>query len=149
MAGRPGKPKHIKEAQGTLERSREVANPATGEPLPVLPAIPDGMTVEEEKFFIWVCEELIKTHLLTSQFIIEIEMAAMWYRSFCEAREKVRKDSGVQTTKTGYTQTTGWWSQMKDAYKNLTEFGNRYGLNLVSSQKISLPDSGRETDMFQ
>jgi len=144
--GRPRKPRHIKEAQGTLEKSREIETPATGEPLSILPAIPDGMTADEEKYFIYCCEELLNLGLLTSQFIVSIEMAAVWYGQFCEARERVRKGEAVQTTKTGYTQTTGYWSQMKDSYKNLVEFESRYGLNLVSSQKISVPEGNRGSD---
>lgn len=145
----PQKPKHIKEAQGTLKNYREIANPAMGESLSVLPAVPDGFTVEEEKFFIYVCNELLNLGLLASQFIVDVEMACIWYRAFCEARKVIREGGGVQTTQSGYNQTTGYWSQMKDSYKNLVDFNNKYGLNLVAAQKISMPDILKESDIFK
>ena len=143
---RQGKAKHIKEAQGTLQPCRVNDSPATGEPMSLLPAIPDGMEVEEEKYFIKCCEELLNLGLLTSQFIPSIEMAAFWWWEFVENRKKIRKEGSVQVTKTGYSQTTGYHSAMKDAYKNLVDFENRYGLNLVSAQKISVPGARRSND---
>ena len=144
----PAKPRHIKEAQGTLKKSREVANPASGEALSVLPAIPDGMTVDEERYFIYVCEQLLDLGLLTSQFVVDIEMAAMWYRQFVEARKKIREGEGIYVAKSGYSQVSGWHTQMEKAYKNLTDFHGKYGLDLVSSQKISMPPRNKEDTDF-
>lgn len=147
--GRPRKAVHIKEAQGTLARSREIDSPAIGEPLSILPAVPEGMTGDEEKYFLYCCEELLNLGILTSQFIVSIEMAAIWYREFCEARQFIRENGGTQKTQSGYTQISGYFTQMKESYKMLRDFENSYGLNLVSAQKINMPDVLRESDIFK
>ena len=145
--GRPRKAVHIKEAQGTLAKSREITDPAIGEVMSILPAVPVGMTEDEEKYFLYCCDELLNLGLLTSQFIVSIEMAAIWYREFCEARRFIRENGGTQKTQSGYTQINGYFTQMKESYRMLRDFENSYGLNLVSAQKINLPDPHRDDDL--
>ena len=137
--GRPRKPKHIKEAQGTLAKSREVDHPAMGEALSVLPSVPVGMGEHEEKYFLHCAGDLLSKGLLTAGFLPSLEMAASWYALFIIARNEVRSNGAVQVTQSGYTQITGSFTTMDKTYKNLVDFENRYGFNLVSSQKISMP----------
>jgi hypothetical protein len=40
----------------------------------------------------------------------------------------------------GYKQVSPWWKMLLEATKALSEFSNKYGLNLASSQRISVPD---------
>ena len=144
----PQKPKHIKEAQGTLRKSREIAAPAVGEALSVLPAVPDGMGVDEEKYFLYACGELLELGLLTSQFIVSIEMAAIWYAEFIEARKRCREGEGQYVAQSGFSQISGWFTQMEKAYKQVVDFEGRYGLNLVSSQRISMPPRDKGSEYF-
>ncbi len=146
--GNPKKPKHIKIAQGTLENSREIASPATGVSLSTLPAVPGGMGKDEEEFFIWACSQLLDLGLLTSQFIISIEIASMWWAEFCKAREKCRGADGMYTSQSGYTQISGWYSNMEKSSKLLNEFLGKYGLDLVSSQRISMPPRSDDSEIF-
>ena len=147
--GRPRKAVHIKEAQGTLARSREISDPIVSEQLDTLPTIPKGMQPDEEKFFIWACEEMLKAGALSSQFLRSLERAAFYWWVWVSARELIRIDGATQKSNSGWAQKSGDFTVMNDAHKYLTEFDNLYGLNLVSSQKIRMPDVLKESDIFK
>ena len=145
---RPTKPDHVKEAQGTLQPCRVNDSPAVGDALSVLPAVPDGMTEYEEKYFIWCCEDLLDKGLLTRSFAVSIERAALWYHVFATSRKRMRGGGYVQETQSGYTQITADFTAMKESHKLLSEFEGKYGLDLVSSQKISMPVRDKDDEYF-
>jgi hypothetical protein len=146
--GRPKKPRHIKEGQGTLTKSREIENYLVSEKLDILPAIPEGMKPEEEKFFIWACEEMLKTGTLSSQFLRSLERACFYWWIWVSCREIIRRDGATQKSNSGWNQKSGDFTVMNEAHKYLVEFDNEYGLNLVSSQKIRMPDVKKGNDYF-
>ena len=142
--GRPRKPTHIKKAQGTLEKSREVSNPAIGELMSVLPAIPDGLSNDEEKYFIYCCEEMLKDGLLATKFVRTIERAAVWYGIWVITRRSIQEHGFIQKTKSGYSAITAELTAMEKSHKYLVDFETRFGLDLVSSQKINIPTNKKD-----
>ena len=136
----PQKPKHIKQAQGTLRKCREVDHPATTEPLSEVPAVPAEVPDESHGYFTHCCEILLSLGVLTAAYVPDITRAAMTYAHFIRAQRALELVSPVQETKTGYTAISAWWTVYKDSMKSLNEFEGKYGLSLVSSQRISVPD---------
>ena len=148
MAGRPPKPKHIKEAQGTLEKSREVDNPLTFAPLVAIPEAPTTLTKSGRDFFNLHCEILCNVGQLTAGDISSIIQASRWYAIFDEASKSVFEDGGEQDTSTGYKAATPAFTRMVQAQKYLNEFQNKYGFNLASRQRISMPTQKPENELF-
>ena len=141
------KPKHIKEAQGTLRKCREVDSPATTEPIEV-PAVPDEVPEEGRGYFTHACEVLFSLGVLTAAYVPDISRAAMTYAFFIRAQRELEESGTVQMTKTGYTAISANWTVYKDSLKYLTEFESRYGLSLVSAQRLSVPDKPKKDDDF-
>ncbi len=147
-AGRPRKPVHIKKAQGTLEKSREIDNPVTFDSLSDVPEIPVIVPNEGRDYFVFCCELLLSIRLLTAAFIPDITRAAIWYGYMVQAVNQMAEDKYYQETKTGYTAINSHLTTYEKAHKYLSDFENKYGFNLVSSQRLSMPDKKRESEYF-
>lgn len=138
--GRQSIPDHVKEAQGTLKKYRVNENPATAEKLIAIPDVPDDVTGDGPGYFTWACEILLSLGLLTAAYIPDISRAAMAHNHFIKAEREISKKGATQKYKTGHTQIKAIWTVWKDSQKVINDFESKYGLNLVSAQKISVPD---------
>ena len=148
MAGRPTKPRHIKEAQGTLEKSREVDNPITRQALSKVPNIPDIIPDRGKEYFIYCCKALIEDGLLSAAIINKAVRAASWYADFVKASKAIDEHGYIQTTKSGYDAISPHLTMKERAEKYLTEFEREYGLTLASSQKLSMPTKKPDDELF-
>lgn len=135
---RPRKPKHIKEIQGTLEKSREIKNPLTAEKLSSVPSPPKNFNPNENKFYNYTCQVLLSMGLLTPQFIMDVINAATWYHLATESAQHIR-DGEITIEKPTYTQISTWVKAFDLASKHLNEFNTHYGFNLTASQRIEMP----------
>ena len=147
-SGNPAKPRHIKEAQGTLKKYREIENPVMGEVMSVLPVIPEGFNKDEEKYFIHRCEQMLNMGLLTPEFVQSMERAAVWYGIWITTRRAIKKNGYTQTTQSGYSAITSDLTTMEKAHKYLVDFEREYGFTLASSQKISMPPKDKGNEYF-
>lgn len=138
-AGRPRKPVHIKKAQGTLAKSREIDNPVTFEALNKIPDVPDLIPNEGKEYFTYCCELLFSIGMLSAAYIPDITRAAFYYAIFIRAGKIIRDSGYSQVASSGYTSITAHLTALTKAQKELKEFESKYGFNLVSSQKISMP----------
>jgi len=150
MAGRPSKPRHIKEQQGTLRKCREVDNHLQLTPLSRLPETPTMIRGNDDaiEYFEFVCAALLGKGLLMADFVPDITRAAFWWSRFKEAVREIENKGVTQKAKTGWEQVSAWFTITEKAQKYLKEFEDRYGLNLVASQKISAPIKEKGEDDF-
>lgn len=146
MAGRPAKTRQEKEAQGTLEKSREPSNPITYEPLSEVPDVEVPMRGKD--YFVHCCRAMIERGTLSAATINKVVRAAGWYDLWVRALDGIAKDGYIQSTKTGYKAFSPDVTTMEKAEKFLTEFEREYGLTLASSQKLNLPEHKGEDDDF-
>lgn len=135
--GRPRIPDHIKERQGTLEKSR-VLDHVEFSILDKVPELPE-LTGHKKEFFTYVCKVLLDQGLLTSAFIPDIEIAAGWYQILKDAEKAIAEEGYFQQTSTGYKALSPDITVMEKATKIITNFNQTYGLNLAYSQKIEKP----------
>lgn len=137
MAGRPKKTKAEKEMAGTLRPCREVDNPLTFAPINSVstPDYLDGYAVE---FFEYYTKILAVVGILTPADIGEIEQAAISYDALRDAYDYIKEHGAVQTTESGYTQKNAHWQVLMDARKVLSEFYGKYGLNVISRERITM-----------
>jgi len=144
----PSKPNHVKEAQGTLRKCRVNTSPATSEPLSAIPAVPPEVPDDGAGYFTWACEILYSFGELRTSFIPSITRAAQMHSQYERHWAIVNETGALQTTQSGYTQKTGAWTLMTEAYKFLNEFEREYGLTLSSSQKITVQDKQKNNADF-
>lgn len=148
MRGRPRKPAHIKEQQGTFEPSRELARAITDERLTVVPDCPAEFTQNERDFFTYCCRVLIRVGVLTPQFILDIQTAATWYHVAKEAAARLREPGGiVQRYTSGATGVPAHLTAYEKATRALSDFNNHYGFNLTASQRIEMPKLEDDDDL--
>ena len=143
-AGRPRKPKHIKEQQGTLEKSREIDNPLDYTPFSRVPKCPESVPDDGRKYFTHCCRLMVGVGTLNAATLMDVEKAATWYALWIVSKRAVfGGESYYHTTENGYQTTKPHLTAMKDSYKNVIDFETRNGLNLTGSQKIEMkkPDS--------
>ena len=139
-AGRPRKTNELKAAQGTLEKSRVNERPLNYAPLTAVPSIPEDLDDEGAKYYGYVCTLLLSKRLLTPAYLFDIERAAFWYSQFKIAQRDIKNNTAVERSKGGWKQVGAYLSVAEKATKYLNEFDNKYGLNLVSGQKIEMPE---------
>ena len=144
MAGRPRKPNHVKEAQGTLQKCRVNDHPLTFEPLSAVPMPVRELDAEGLRFFRIVCELMISKRLLTPAFLLDITQAAKNYSYLIKIEKALDEDDLFQVSESGWKQTHTGMKAYSDLQKSLNEFYNRYGLNLTASQKIEMPESNEK-----
>ena len=133
------KPRHIKEQQGTLVKSREVSTPLMSDRLSAVPVHPKRFNKNERYFYNYTCKILLDLKLLTPQFIIDVILASTWYHVATESAAKIREGYIIKEFDTGHTTAHAWLKAFESATKLLNEFNNHYGFNLVASQKIEMP----------
>lgn len=142
---RPRKTIETKKAQGTLEKSRELPNYVHHDIVRVMPEVSKDLNEDGKKFFQNVCAILMQKGLLTVAYIADIELHATWYSIYKIAERNIKKNKGyTQISKTGWNQISADIAALEKATKALVNFSTRYGLDLVSSQRINVPDI--ETD---
>lgn len=141
MAGRPRKTREVKESQGTLEKSREIDNYAKYEPVRKLPDITKDLNDDGVAWFRHYCQVMIDQGLMTTAFISDFENAAYFYQTTKIAQRKLNEEGYIMICGNGYKQISPWWKTLLEATKALSDFSNKYGLNLASSQKIQAPDN--------
>jgi phage terminase small subunit len=141
MAGRPRKPKHQKEAQGTLRKGRELEACLEYKPVKAIPPIPDILNEDGRMLFTARCREMIDQGLLTSVYIADVIIAACFWQLIMDAQRHINKDGTTVQVNKRYFQTNCYVKQLVDASKGYREIASRYGWDLVSSQRIQIPDS--------
>lgn len=146
--GRPRKPNHVKAAQGTLQPCRVNNNPLTYEPLTVPPDPPKDLTKDGCNYYTYICRMLITKKLLTPAFLFDIERAAFWYGEFKKAQRDINENGTFEISKTGWKQISASISIVEKATKMMNEFEGKYGFNLISSQKIEMPEPEEEDDLM-
>ena len=137
--GRPRKPRHIKEKQGTLAVSREVSTPLMSERLIAIPTYPKYFNKNERYFYNYTCKILLDLKLLTPQFIIDVILASTWYHVATESADMIRSGNIIKEFDTGHTTSNAWLKAFDTSSAALDKFNNHYGFNLTASQKIEMP----------
>ena len=126
-----------KQLAGTLRKDRIVK--AIGmEPVKELPTAPGYFTEYEKEFFDRISLYLFEAGILRGVDILLIEMHAMWWHVYKTNRALVCAKATQETDK-GYNQITGTLTAVERAAKNLQWFSEKYGLNLISKDKIAAP----------
>lgn len=142
MAGRPTKPDHVKDAQGTLRPCRVNEHPLSYDALSRSPEPPKDLNEDGSRFYKYICDLMISKRLLTPAFLFDIERAAFWYEQFKVAQRDVNENGMFEVSeKSGWRQISPLVSVAEKATKFLNEFDGKYGLNLVSGQKIEIPEN--------
>ena len=132
--------KQTKQARGTLRKSREVKNNLTFEPLQKIPKPQCKIEGEALKYFEYVCELLISNNVLTAAHIPDITLAAYWWGVMTKAMDNMEKHGYTQPTKNGYNVINAHITVFGQATKKLQTFSDKYGFNLLASQKIDVPE---------
>jgi len=130
IAGRPRKTAGEKFKAGTRYAKQKKFS-ISGEALITVPEI----TFEDptaQDYYDRVCSILIQNGWLLDDFMNDIIRAADWYSMYMDAKDRPM----IMRTHTGYECVSPAYSLMKEAHKNLVDFENRYGLNLLSSQRF-------------
>ena len=139
MAGQPRKPNHIKKAEGTLRADRVIENCAKYEPVNKLPEVNRDLNEDGKEWFRYRVQIMIDQGLMTTAFIADFENTAFIYQSMKEQQRNLTKDGYWITCPTGYKQVNPAWKMLIESMRTLKDFYQRYGLDLASSQKISVP----------
>jgi phage terminase small subunit len=101
-----------------------------------------------KEYFEHSCQSIMDTGQLYPAFIPTIERAALWYGLFMKASKEIEKNGIVQTAQSGYNSQSPHINVMAMCHKNIVEFENQFGLNLVSSQKIEMPVKFRSSGLL-
>ena len=148
MAGRPSKPNHIKKSAGTLRKDRVIENCVKHRVIRAMPEIselsildPSILNKDGKEFFNFICSKMIQEGILSDVYLIDIHNAAFAHQTIIECQRQLNIDGYVTTFPTGSRQISPFVSVIEKANKLLSEFSNRYGLNLAASQKIQIPDN--------
>lgn len=125
-----------KTKRGTLrpDRVRKMSFP----PLREVPNPTFELSPVELKYFRDCCASMIEDGTLAEAFLPAITRASRMYGIYEESCRDVEKYGMVQKTSTGYTQKSGYFTVMTDAFQILLNFEKSMGLNLVT--KSRLPD---------
>ena len=145
-AGRPKKPNHIKEAQGTLEKSRINDRPIDYGCLSAIPTPPEILDNDGKGFYTYVCGLLLSKKLLSAAYLLDIERAATWHSIYKICQRKIYNGEIFVVANSGWEAKGGAVQLLSDATKFLNDFDNRYGLNLVAGQKIEMPEIFNEPE---
>lgn len=141
MAGRPRKTNESKKAEGTFRADRALEKYAKYEAVTILPEITKDLNEDGVGWFKHYCQVMIDQGLMTTAFITDFENAAYFYQSSKIAQRKLSKEGHVvKAGANGYKQISPYWKMLIEATKVLSEFSNKYGLNLSASQKINAPE---------
>jgi phage terminase small subunit len=127
-----------KKMRGTFNKTLDGKPSLAMVPLKEKPIAPKDFTDYERQFFDRVAGALFDSGILREVDVMQIEMHAMWWHVYCDNRREVC-DKSVQTTEKGWKQISGNLTAVEKACKMLQSFGDRYGLNLISKDKISQP----------
>lgn len=141
-AGRPPTPKHVKMAQGTYRKDRDKSLEVKGDKIESVPDL-EFKNQDAKRFFHDTCQILIDNGWMLRDFVNDVERASYWYGLYCEHKD----EPSYQLTKTGYSAMTAHFSITKEAHKNLCDFENRYGLNLLYAQRFEKKEN-KEEDPF-
>ena len=145
--GRPRKTKEEKEASGTLQKCREVDHPLTFNALVRVPSPPEYLEGYAVEFFTYYAGVLLSVKMLTASDMLELEGASIAYGEMRNAYDEIKRSGSIQTTSTGYKQKSAAWTVFSDARKILGEFSNKYGLNVVSRQRIDIKPPEEPDDL--
>jgi hypothetical protein len=139
LRGRPRKTNEEKKMIGTYRKDRDVKIEVKGN---LTDKIPDVEFDDEysQQFFNDVCGIFIENGWMLDDFINDIIRASDWFGIYMEARGKPL----TMKTHSGYEAVTPAYIMLKDSHKNLVDFENRYGLNLLSSQRFQKKDKKEE-----
>ena len=140
--GRPRKSTVVKMAQGTYRKDREQVYSLQGDMIDKVPNVKFN-NPDEQEYFNTTCQILIDNGWLLRDFIDDIKRAAFWKALYLRHKDKPM----IQHTATGYEAMTASFGVMKEAHKNICDFENRYGLNLLYSQRFSKKDK-KDEDPF-
>jgi len=146
QAGRPRKSKAEKIASGTLQKCREVGNALEFRPISSVD-VPDYLEGYAVEFFEYYSRLMASVGLLTPADMLELEKASIAYSMMREAYDDLKENGSMQVTRSGYTQKTAAFTVYSDANKILSDFSNRYGLNVVSRERITMSEPDNEDDL--
>jgi len=127
-----------KKLRGTYNSSLDGKPSLSMFPLTEMPSPPEYFSKHEHQFYIRVATALFESGVLREVDVMQIEMNAMWWHVYMENRQMVCEKS-VQTSEKGWAQISGHLTAVEKACKMLQSFSDRYGLNLVSKDKVQQP----------
>lgn len=136
--GRPKMSEAQKKLRGTYNSTLDGKPKIDMFPLLEMPEPPKDSSEHEKEFFRRVAGALFESGTLREVDVMQIEMNALWWHVYKENRQLVI-DRSVQITSTGWQQITGAVTAVEKACKILQSFSDRYGLNLISKDKIAAP----------
>ena len=140
--GRPRKTREEKMMIGTYRKDRDIVYNVSGDAIEQVPDIKFDDPIQQE-YFDRTCQTLIDNGWLLKDFIDDIKRAAEWYGLYREHKTKPM----TQCSANGFITMTASYTIRRDAHKFLCEFEQRYGLNLLASQRFSKKDK-KDEDPF-
>jgi P27 family predicted phage terminase small subunit len=150
MAGRPKKPRKLKQLQGTLNQTRDKQD-SGGLALPelsVLPTPPDYLSDLAKEYFMNVCKTLMEYGLLTGADLFLVVQLAQNLSINQEAYQNIKDGQAVQLSPNKYQTVTGWYSVFDKTSKKIMELSNQFGLNPSARAKFNIqqPEKPDELD---
>lgn len=139
---KPRLPKEIKEKRGTLEKSRELANPMSPVKTKVGPiTIPAYLNKYGKSFYKFYHKTLTDVGVLTVTDLEALGMMSSEYGRYIEAQYILKSEGMVTigTNKNGseYSMVSPYISIANNAYKNFYNMMGRFGVSPADRQKIS------------
>jgi len=139
-AGRPRDTKASKIKKGTYRADRDPDSPLSFEVLSAVPMPKKQLTKHQQDFFDFACKALLDAGVLMGVDVIPITKAATWWGLYVRAMEEIDKDNLMNVGQNKYCQINGWVTLLEKASNHLDSFCNKYGFNLVSREKIAMPE---------
>lgn len=133
-----------KQAQGTLQKCR-IKQAICFDPLDSIPDIPDHLNEYSGEFFKQVCELFLSNGSLTAGNIPDITLASIWWGVARQAEESINgKDGIVQVYESGAKNVSPYLSVLDRATTQIQRFSDRYGLSLLSKQRVGIQGTKKE-----
>lgn len=137
-----------KEMKGTLRKCR-IKNPPAYEKLTNIPDPSFKLNNEGLDYFTKFCQMLIDNKLMTAAYIPIITRASKYYETYKYAVGKVEGGALTQVAESGWEQKGVWWTVMTDAEDRITKIEEKFGMTLMTLQKIDLPKQDDKNPLLE
>lgn len=149
MKGRIPIPTAIKEAKGTLRKSRVVKNEVAVKLVSNIPEPPDDLSADAKKTWRNVCEELKSNGLLATVDLELVQAYCNEMTTYKEAVRQIRKTNPLVKSPSGYPMINPWQTIRKQSLKSAMDLGQLFGLTPAGRTRIPSNQTGSESKLKQ